>query len=211
MSRTRKAPSTDAKKTPGGRRTRRSGNYRRLVTAGDVALGLGLAVSRPARDATSQAVRTAERVGVAFSTAFFDSLPDEQQTALREQRDGLARSGRQARVDSVDALVGAVVAETMSSDIVRAAMVSAASQAVDEVVDAAMPSVVEQLRSEIGPKRLDDMVRVSVERVVPEVIERDLSNAVAAAVGIPGRTARGLARLPSSVLRTSLVDEGYDE
>jgi len=94
---------------------------------------------------------------------------------------------------------------------VRAAMVSAASQAVDEVVDAAMPSVVEQLRSEIGPKRLDDMVRVSVERVVPEVIERDLSNAVAAAVGIPGRTARGLARLPSSVLRTSLVDEGYDE
>lgn len=213
MSRTRKGkgPTTDATKTPSGRRTRRSGNYRRLVTAGDVALGLGLAVSRPARDATSSAVRTAERVGVAFSTAMFESLSDDQQASLRDQRDGLAKSGRQARVDTVDALVGAVVAETMSSDIVRAAMMSAASQAVDEVVDAAMPSVVEQLRSEIGPKRLDEMVRVSVERVVPEVVERDLANAVASAVGIPGRTARGLARLPSSVLRTSVVDEGYDE
>jgi hypothetical protein len=74
-----------------------------------------------------------------------------------------------------------------------------------------MPSVVEQLRTEIATVRLEEMVRASVERVVPEVIEADLSNAIAAAVGIPGRTARGLARLPSSVLRAGAADPGYDE
>jgi hypothetical protein len=193
------------------RRTHRSGSYRRLVTAGDVALGLGLAVSRPARQVTTRAVRTAERFSKAFGSALLESLPEEQQSALREQTDELARSGRQARVDTVDALVGVVVAETLSSDIVRSAMVSAASQAMDEVVDAAMPSVVEQLRTEIATVRLEEMVRASVDRVVPEVLERDLSNAIVNAVALPGRTARGLARLPSSVLRAAAVDEGYDE
>lgn len=176
-----------------------------------MALGLSLAVTRPARHATAEAVRTAGRFSRAFGTAFFESLPDDQQDSLREQTDELARSGRQARVDTVDALVGAVVAETLSSDLVRAALVSASAQAMDEVVDAAMPSVVEQLRTEIATVRLEEMVRASVERVVPEVLERDLSNAIVSAAALPGRTARGLARLPSSVLRVNIEDEGYDE
>jgi hypothetical protein len=199
------------RRTPTGRRTRRFGSYRRLVDVGDMALGLGLAATRPARELTSQAVHTAERVSAAFGQAFIDSLPEEQRDALYDQADDLTHAGRQARIDTVDALVSIVVAEVLSSDLVRSAMVSATSQALDEVVDAAMPTVVDQLRSEIATVRLDEMVRASVDRVVPEVIERDLSNAIAAAVGIPGRTARGLARLPSSVLRASLVDEGYDE
>ncbi len=175
-------------------------------------------VGRPAVRATSRAVRTAEEVGLRFGAALFESLPAGQQTALRDQSESvrsqttsLARSGRDARVDTVDALVGAIVAEAITSDVVRVAMRSAASQAVDEVVDAAMPSVVEQLRSEVGPRRLDDMVRSSVERILPEVIERDLSNAIAAAAGLPVRTARGLARLPASVLRPAVHDEDYDE
>jgi len=192
-------------------RTHRAGSYRRVVTAGDVALGLGLAVSRPARQATTGAVRTAERFTKAFGTALFESLPEEQQATWRDQTDDLARAGRQARVDTVDALIGVIVAETLSSDVVRTAMVSAATQAMDEVVDASMPSVVEQLRTEIATVRLEEMVRASVERVVPEVIEQDLSNAIMAAAGLPGRTARSLARLPSSVRRTVIVDEGYDE
>lgn len=181
------------------------------MTAGDVALGLSLAVTRPARDVTSQAVRTAERVSKAFGTALLESLPEGQQSALREQTDDLARAGRQARVDTVDALIGVIVAETLSSDVVRTAMVSAASQAMDEVVDASMPSVVEQLRTEIATVRLEEMVRASVERVVPEVIERDLSNAIITAAGLPGRTARSIARLPSSVRRVNLADDVYDE
>lgn len=141
-----------------------------------------------------------------------ESLPDDQRDSLKDQVDDLARSGRQARVDTVESLVGTIVAETLSSDVVRAAMVSAASQAMDEVVDASMPVVVEQLRTEIATVRLDEMVRASVDRVVPEVIERDLTNAIATAAGLPGRTARGIARLPTSVLRTSAVeDEGFDE
>lgn len=209
MSPTRK-PSGSKRTVP--KRTRRSGSYRRLVTAGDIALGLGLAVTRPARSVTSQAWRTAGRVGTAVGGALVESLPEDQRGALQEQVDDLARSGRQARVDTVDALVGTIVAETLSSDIVRSAMVSAASQAMDEVVDASMPAVVEQLRAEIATVRLEEMVRASVDRVVPEVIERDLANAIASAVGLPGRTARGLARLPSSVLRASVVeDDVYDE
>lgn len=211
MSPSRKAAVVTTRRPSPPKRTHRSGSYRRLVTAGDVALGLGLAVTRPARQATTQAVRTAERFSKAFGTALFESLPEEQQGALREQTDELAQSGRQARLDTVDAMIGAIVAETLSSEVVRSAMVSAAGQAMDEVVDAAMPSVVEQLRTEIATVRLEEMVRASVERVVPEVIEADLSNAIAAAVGIPGRTARGLARLPSSVLRAGAADQGYDE
>lgn len=213
MSVSRKTTTSTVRRTSATtvRRTRRSGSYRQLVTAGDVALGVSLAVTRPARHATAEALRTAERFGRAFGTALFDSLPEERQTALRDQTDGFARSGRQARVDTVDALVGAVVAETLSSDLVRAAMVSAVTQAMDEVVDAAMPSVVEQLRSEIATVRLEEMVRASVERVVPEVLERDLSNAIVSAVALPGRTARGLARLPATVLRAAVEEEGYDE
>mgnify|MGYP001812575317 CR=1 FL=1 len=206
----KRAPASD-RRTPTGRRTRRFGSYRRLVDAGDMALGLGLAATRPAREFTSQAVRTAERVTSAFGHAFVDSLPDEQREAMYEQADDLTNAGRQARIDTVDALVSVVVAEVLSSDLVRSAMVSATSQALDEVVDAAMPKVVDQLRTEIATVRLDEMVRASVDRVVPEVIERDLSNAIVAAVGIPGRTARGLARLPSSVLRANVVEDGYDE
>lgn len=210
MSPQRKTATTTKRAAP--KRTRRSGSYRRLVDAGDVALGLGLAVTRPARRATSQAVRTASRVGGAFGTALVESLPDDQRDSLKDQVDDLARSGRQARVDTVESLVGTIVAETLSSEVVRAAMVSAASQAMDEVVDASMPVVVEQLRTEIATVRLDEMVRASVDRVVPEVIERDLTNAIATAAGLPGRTARGIARLPTSVLRTSAVeDEGFDE
>lgn len=211
MSPSRKAPSAPSRRAISPRRSQRSGNYRRVVTAGDVALGLGLAVTRPARDVTSQAVRTAERFSKAFGTALFESLPQDQQSLLREQTDDLARSGRQARVESVDAMIGIIVAETMSSDVVRTAMVSAASQAMDEVVDASMPSVVEQLRTEIATVRLEEMVRASVERVVPEVIEQDLSNAIMAAAGLPGRTARSLARFPSSVRRPNVADQGYDE
>jgi diphthamide synthase (EF-2-diphthine--ammonia ligase) len=99
----------------------------------------------------------------------------------------------------------------MSSDVVRAAMSSAVEQAMDEVVSAAMPSVVEQLRSEVGMVRLDEMVRRSVERVVPEVVERELTAAIVTAAALPGRTARGLARLPGSVLRTAALPEGSDE
>jgi hypothetical protein len=176
-----------------------------------MALGLGLAATRPARELTSQAMRTAERVSSAFGHALVDSLPDEQREQLYNQADDLTKAGRQARIDSVEALVSVVVAEVLSSDLVRSAMVSATSQALDEVVDAAMPSVVDQLRTEIATVRLEEMVRASVERVVPEVVERDLTQAIATAAGLPGRTARGLARLPSSVLRTALVDEGYDE
>jgi len=211
VSPSRKTPNALSRRASTPRRTHRSGSYRRVVTAGDVALGLGLAVSRPARQVTTEAVRTAERFTKAFGTALFESLPEDQQSALRDQTDDLAQSGRQARVDTVDALIGVVVAETLSSDVVRTAMVSAASQAMDEVVDASMPAVVDQLRSEIATVRLEEMVRASVERVVPEVIEQDLSNAIMAAAGLPGRTARGLARLPSSVRRTAVVDEGYDE
>lgn len=211
MSPSRKASNAISRRATTPRRSQRSGNYRRVVTAGDVALGLGLAVTRPARDVTSQAVRTAERVSKAFGTALMESLPEDQQSALREQTDDLARSGRQARVDTVDALIGVIVAETLSSDVVRTAMVSAASQAMDEVVDASMPTVVEQLRTEIATVRLEEMVRASVERVVPEVIERDLSNAIIAAAGLPGRTARSIARLPSSVRRVNAIDDAYDE
>ncbi len=194
------------------KRTRRSGSYRRIVTAGDIALGVGLAVTRPARRVTTQAWRTAERVGTAVGTAFVESLPEEQRGSIQGQVDDLAKSGRQARVDTVEALVGTIVAETLSSDIVRSAMVSAASQAMDEVVDASMPTVVEQLRQEIATVRLEEMVRASVDRMVPEIVERELAGAIASAAGLPGRTARGLARLPSSVLRAAVVeDEGYDE
>lgn len=192
-------------------RSRRSGSYRRVVTAGDVAIGLGLVVGAPAARMTGRAFRTAEQVGNRLGAAIFDSLPASQQSILRGQTEALAQSGRDARVETVDALVGTVVAEVMSSDVVRAAMVSAVGQAMDEVVDAAMPSVVEQLRHEIAPVRLEEMVRSSVERIVPEVIERDLSNAIAVAVALPGRTARGIARLPSSVLRPVVSDPGYDE
>lgn len=206
-----KRASTGDRRTPSGRRTRRFGSYRRLVDAGDMALGLGLAATRPAREITSQAFRTAERVSAAFGHAFIDSLPDEQRDSLYDQADDLAHAGRQARIDTVDALVSIVVAEVLSSDLVRSAMVSATSQALDEVVDAAMPTVVDQLRAEIATVRLEEMVRASVDRVVPEVVETELTSAIAAAVGIPGRTARGLARLPGSVLRANVVDEGYDE
>lgn len=210
MSPSRNAPVATSRRALVPRRSQRAGSYRRLVNAGDVALGLGLAVTRPARDVTTQAVRTAERVGRAFGTALVESLPDEQRSALRGQTDDLARSGRQARVDTVDAMIGVIVAETLSSDVVRTAMVSAASQAMDEVVDASMPSVVEQLRTEIATVRLEEMVRASVERVVPEVIEQDLSNAIITAAGLPGRTARSLVRFPNSVRRAAM-DEGYDE
>jgi hypothetical protein len=217
-SKTRGAVRATPRATPRAARSRRLGSYRQLVTAGDIAIGLGLRVARPAVRATTRTVRTAEQVGMRFGNALFESLPQNQQTALRSQSESLrsqtstlAQSGREARVDTVESLVGAIVAEAIRSDVVRVAMRSAASQAVDEVVDAAMPGVVEQLRSEIGPRRLDDMVRSSVERVLPEVIERDLSNAIATAAGIPARTARGLARLPASVLRPAGHDEGYDE
>lgn len=194
-----------------GKKTRRSGSYRSLVTAGDVALGLGVTVSAPAVRMTTRAFRTAGQVSTRVGAALFESLPLESQGALRHRSTTLAQTGRDARMDTVDALVGTLVAEVMTSDVVRAALTSAVGQAMDEVVDAAMPSVVEQLRTEIAPIRLEEMVRASVERVVPEVIERDLTNAIAIAIGIPGRTARGLARLPTTVLRPNLAEDGYDE
>jgi hypothetical protein len=205
---------SSAKTAKGGSRrvaTRRTASYRRLLTAGDVALGLGIVATRPAVRATTQAVRQAGDVSLRVGAALLESLPAERQTELRGQVETLADTGRQARVDSVDLLVGTVVAEAISSDVVRAAMSSAVEQAMDEVVSAAMPSVVEQLRSEVGMVRLDEMVRRSVERVVPEVVERELTAAIVTAAALPGRTARGLARLPGSVLRTAALPEGSDE
>ena len=160
---------------------------------------------------TTRAVRQAGDVSLRVGAALFESLPPERQSELRGQVEALADTGRQARVDSVDLLVGTVVAEAMSSDVVRAAMSTAVEQAMDEVVSAAMPSVVEQLRSEVGMVRLDEMVRRSVERVVPEVVERELTAAIVTAAALPARTARGLARLPGSVLRTAALPEGSDE
>jgi hypothetical protein len=154
-----------------------------------------------------QSVDVSTRVGAAL----FESLPQSSQSEIRGQVDTLAQTGRQARVDSVDVLVGTVVAEAISSDVVRTAMIAAVEQAMDEVVASAMPSVVEELRSEIGLLRLDEIVRSSVERVVPEVLERDLSAAIMTAAGLPARTARGLVRLPASVLRSGIPYEGSDE
>jgi hypothetical protein len=192
--------------------TRRTASYRRLLTAGDVALGLGIVASRPAVEFTRSVVRQSVDVSTRVGAALFESLPEASQSEIRGQVDTLADTGRQARVDSVDLLVGTVVAEAMSSDLVRTAMISAVEQAMDEVVASAMPSVVEELRSEIGLLRLDEIVRSSVERVLPEVLERDLSAAIVAAAGLPARTARGLVRLPASVLRaTSAPYEGSDE
>jgi hypothetical protein len=148
------------------------------------------------------------RVGLAL----FESLPEGQQQEIRGQVDSLADTGRQARVDSVDLLVGTVVTEAMSSTTVRSAMITAVEQAMEEVVASAMPSVVDELRSEIGLLRLDEIVRSSVERVLPEVLERDLAATIANAAGLPVRTARGLVRLPASVLRgTGTPYEGSDE
>jgi hypothetical protein len=186
--------------------TRRGSGYRRLVDAGDVALGLSIVASRPAARLTRSVVRQSVDVSTRVGAAVFESLPPERQHELREQIEALGRTGRQARVDSVDALVGAVVAEALTSDVVRTAMKSAVEQAMDEVVSSAVPSVVDELRSEIRLLRLDDIVRASVERVVPEVIERDLSAAIVTAAGLPARTARGLVRLPASVLRSPLVE-----
>jgi hypothetical protein len=104
-----------------------------------------------------------------------------------------------------------VVAEALTSDVVRTALLSAVEQAMEEVVAGAVPSVVDELRSEIGLLRLDEMVRSSVERVVPEVLERDLSAAIVTAAALPGRTARGLVRIPASVLRQAAAYDDSDE
>ncbi len=69
----------------------------------------------------------------------------------------------------------------------------------------------DELRSEIGLLRLDEIVRSSVERVLPEVLERDLAATITSAAGLPVRTARGLVRLPASVLRQAATYEGSDE
>jgi hypothetical protein len=191
--------------------SRRSPGYRRVLTAGDVALGAGIVATRPAVRASTNVVRQAGGVTMRVGAALFESLPQSRQSEIREQLAMLAGTGRQARVDSVDLLVGTVVAEAIASDVVRRAMTSAIEQALDEVVAAAMPSVIDELRSEVGPMRLDEMIRSSVERVVPEVIERDLSAALITAAALPGRTARGLARLPGSVLRSAALPEGSDE
>jgi hypothetical protein len=180
--------------------------YRRLVDAGDVALGLGIVASRPAVRLTWSVVRQSVDVSTRVSAALFESLPEDRQGQIRSQARALGQTGRQARVDSVDALVGAVVAEALTSDVVRTAMKAAVEQAMDEVVSSAMPSVVDELRSEIRLLRLDDIVRSSVERVVPEVLERDLTAAIVTAAGLPGRTARGLVRLPASVLRPAVYE-----
>lgn|GEM_PF-4150664 len=215
MSPARKASSSRSRSRRSSARslpTRRTASYRRLLTAGDVALGLGIVASRPAVDFTRSVVRQSVDVSTRVGAALFESLPESSQSEIRGQVDSLADTGRQARVDSVDLLVGTVVAEAMSSDLVRTAMISAVEQAMDEVVAAAMPSVVEELRSEIGLLRLDEVVRSSVERVLPEVLERDLAAAIVTAAGLPARTARGLVRLPASVLRaTSGPYEGSDE
>jgi hypothetical protein len=210
----RKAASSRSRSRRGSARslpTRRTTSYRRLLTAGDVALGLGIVASRPAVELTRSALRQSVDVSTRVGAALFESLPQSSQSEIRGQVDTLAQTGRQARVDSVDVLVGTVVAEAISSDVVRTAMIAAVEQAMDEVVASAMPSVVEELRSEIGLLRLDEIVRSSVERVVPEVLERDLSAAIMTAAGLPARTARGLVRLPASVLRSGIPYEGSDE
>jgi hypothetical protein len=191
--------------------TRRKASYRRLVDAGDVALGLGIVASRPAVRLTRQVVRQSVDVSTRVGAALFESLPAEQRSDIQTQVSTLAGTGRQARVDSVDLLVGTVVAEALTSDVVRTALLSAVEQAMEEVVAGAVPSVVDELRSEIGLLRLDEMVRSSVERVVPEVLERDLSAAIVTAAALPGRTARGLVRIPASVLRQAAAYDDSDE
>jgi hypothetical protein len=191
--------------------SRRRESYRRLVDAGDVALGFGIVASRPAVRLTRQVVRQSVDVSSRVGAALFESLPPDQQSEIRTQVADLAGTGRQARVDSVDLLVGTVVAEALASDVVRTAMLSAVEQAMEEVVAGAVPSVVDELRSEIGLLRLDEMVRNSVERVVPEVLERDLSAAIVTAAALPGRTARGLVRIPASVLRQAAAYDDSDE
>ena len=64
MSPARKQTSS-AKTGKGGSRrvaTRRTASYRRLLTAGDVALGLGIVATRPAVRATTQAVRQVSNI-----------------------------------------------------------------------------------------------------------------------------------------------------
>jgi hypothetical protein len=215
VSRARKASSSSrTRKARGSNRSvpsRRTASYRRLLTAGDVALGLGIVASRPAVQLTRSVVAQSVGVSTRVGAALFESLPESSQTEIIGQVDTLAATGRQARVDSVDQVVGAVVAEAIRSDVVRIALISAVEQALDEVVAAARPSVVEELRSEIALLRLDEVVRASVERVLPEVLERDLSAAIVTAAGLPARTARGLVRLPASVLRGTTPYEGSDE
>jgi hypothetical protein len=187
-------------------KVRRRSSLGRAVEASDVALGVGVAAASPAVRVTRRFVKDAGSTSVGIGEAIYANLPEATRASIEEQVTSLARTGRQARIEAIEVVVGGVVSEVMSSETVRSAMTSAIEGAMEEVVAAAMPSVVERLRDEIGLLKLDEMVRTSVERVLPQVLEQDLTAALVAAAGLPARTARGIVKLPSAVVRSRVLE-----
>ncbi len=179
-------------------RMTRTRTMRNAATVGDVALGAGVLVGVPAAKASTRLALRAEDVGYEVGTSLFEALPTPARSIITDAVRSLASTGRQARADAVENLVAMVVAEVLASDVVRSAMTSAVEGAMEEVVAASMPAVVDKLRDEIGLLKLDEMVRASVERVLPQVVEQDIASAVVRAATMPARTARGLVRMPGS-------------
>jgi hypothetical protein len=174
------------------------------MTAGDAALGLGVAAARPTVRATRKFVTSAADLSTTMGFTLLDALPPDARAALEREVRDLAHQGREARIDAVETVVSTIVSEVMGSEVVKAAIVSAVEGAVEEVVAAAMPAVMERLRAEITMLRVDEMVRSSIERMLPQLIEQDLTTAMLKAASAPARTARDLARMPGSIVRAAV-------
>lgn len=171
---------------------------RRGVRVGDVTIGLGVVAARPVVRAAVAAAEGAESAGGGAVNVALGALPDGG-AAVRDTVNELSDTGQQARRSATEGLVREAVARAMSNDIAQATMTSVVDEIVEEVVSAAMPSLVERLGSEFGLARIDATVRASVERILPQELERSLGDAVLKAATAPARTARGLVKIPESV------------
>lgn len=174
-------------------------------------LGLGLSATAPAVRRAREALKAAGGLTGDLGGAAYERLPEPTREVIRSQVETFAESGRTARTETIESVVGGVVAEVMASDAVRTALSTAVEGAVQESLTSPMYATVDRVRDEISQRGIDEMVRASVERVLPQVLEQDLTNALVNAARLPARTAFGLARLPGTMSRARQAESVANE
>lgn len=161
--------------------------------ATDISIGLGVLAARPFVDAATQ---SASRVGEATARVWgsaLQNLPDEGE-GLRQAMGELSETGRNTRHRATEGLARGAVEQALSNRIAQSMISAAVDEVLDEMVATAVPTLADRLSTELGVTRIDAAVRSSVERVLPQVLERNLPAEVLRAASAPARRTWGLVK-----------------
>jgi hypothetical protein len=163
------------------------------LNAVDLSIGLANVAVGPAVSMAADAVQSGETLARRATDDVLRQLPDEGE-GLRTSVSELTESGRRTRARATDGVARTVVKQALSNPVAQSMIEAAVDELVEEVVSSTVPTMAELVANEIGVTRIDAAVRGSVERVLPQALERTLTSDVFRAASYPARTAWSIVR-----------------